>query len=111
MKKKCLTAALCLAALALAQTRSLGSTAISVTVVGLDNINSPNWIAEANGLIADAETNALGTNSSVTSPTQYCVFGRRIGWTNQVYSTTVHMWGGVTNPLAPFDNELGGPLV
>ena len=84
---------------------------VAVTPLLMVNIDSPNWPAAANEAIADAQAGTLTTNTVVNVPTNYAVCDYRIVWQNLIESTTTPMWDGSLNPSAPFNNELGGPLI
>src|ERR1035437_7523134 len=96
-----------------AATQNNGSAVIALSWVYLPKISSPSWTTAANSLITDAEAGKLNTATTVSSPTQYAVVATNhlVSWTNLVLSTPTPLWGGLLNPPAPFNVELGGPSV
>jgi len=78
--------------------------------VFLPEKNSSSWIPAADMVIAAAIGNSIGTNGAITAPTNYAV-GRQFTWQNTVYSQSAPMWYGMLSPTAPFQNELGGPIL
>ena len=84
---------------------------IIVTPLLMDDIDSPNWAAQAAQVIADNDAGKLTTNTAWDSPTNYALCDHPIVWWDLVYSMDTPEWMGKLNPLAPFDQELGGPLV
>lgn len=108
MKKNSLLLALVVSICVLAKFNILAASAvITVTPIHIAAQPSTSWTSGADQVVADAIAGTLSTNTAVSDPGDYAVCNYRIYWWSLVYSTGTHMWEGVLNPPAPFDQEFG----
>lgn len=88
-----------------------GATIITITPLLMPTKESASWQASADRVIADARAGTLAGQYNKNGPESYGQAFQKIDWWNLVYSTTTPMWGGQLDPVAPFQNEKGGPVI
>jgi hypothetical protein len=72
--------------------------------------NSASFGTGGSEVIGDVLQGTL-TNMTAEVPETYMLANGKIDWYNLVTSPGMHMWNGITNPVAPFDLEYGNPVM